>query len=128
MHIIRAEQHIPVTGLAWLCPQTRVGQFLRDLLLKSMTKIQGDGNIIDRSHCIKSAINLGVPNTLNIDLKIIKQFQRGAHTERCYRPELHGKQEKMHSVPIPLYQGRKLFCDAGSRYFKNQNVVEIAFL
>ena len=91
MHIIRADWHVSVTCLAWLCPQTRDLCSLRDLLLKSMTKIQWDGNIIDRSHYIKSAIILGVPNTLNIDLEITKQFQRGAHTESCYRPELHGK-------------------------------------
>jgi len=73
-----------------------------------MTKIQGDGNIIDRSHCIKSAIILGVPNTLNIDLEITKQFQRGAHTESCYRPELHGKQEKIHSCPHPLVLKKRI--------------------
>lgn len=88
---IRAEWHVSVECLAWLCPQTRVGQFLRDLLLKTMMTIQEDGNITDRSDYIKGDIILGAPNTPYIDGKITKQSQRDAHTQRCYRPEILGE-------------------------------------
>lgn len=60
---------------------------LGEFLVKSMMAIQRDGHISGQSDNVEGAISLSTPNTLHIDLRIRKQSQRGAHSERAYRPE-----------------------------------------
>lgn len=78
---MRAEGDLSVECLTWLCPQTVVGQLLRDFFVKSMMMmIQGDGQIAGRSDHIRGGISLATPNTLHIVLKDEKVIPEGTHS------------------------------------------------